>query len=239
MADPDLHAEDTYLGQRLGETVVHIGAEGVQRNTPLLDRFAAGHLGAADTTRHLYLDALGAHAHRRSDGRLHGAAERYAALELAGDVLTHDHGVHLGTLHLEDVDLDLLAGELLQLLLQLVDLLTALADDDTRTGRRNGDGDQFERALDDNLGNASFGQTDIQILADFGVLDQLVGEVLAAVPVGVPTANDTKTICYRIYFLSHCATCFLRLPFCPLRSSRDSNACEYGVRDLGELPGYV
>ena len=66
-----------------------------------------------------------------------------------------------------------------------------------------------------------------------------VGEVLAAVPVGIPTANDTKTICYRIYFLSHCATCFLRLPFCPLRSSRDSNACEDGVHDLGELPEYV
>ena len=31
----------------------------------------------------------------------------------------------------------------------------------------------------------------------------------------------------------------LRLPFYQLRSSRDSNACEYGVRDLGELPGYV
>ena len=51
VADPDLHAEDTDLGQRLGETVVHIGAEGVQRNTSLLDRFAAGHLGAADDTR--------------------------------------------------------------------------------------------------------------------------------------------------------------------------------------------
>ena len=59
-------------------------------------------------------------------------------IQLAGDVLAYDDGIHLRTLYLEDIDLNLLAGELLQLFLELVDLLTALADDDARTGGGNG-----------------------------------------------------------------------------------------------------
>ena len=239
VADPYLYAENTHLRERLGEAVVHVCAERVQRNTALLDGFAAGHFGAADTSGYLNLDSFRTHAHGRCDGRFDGAAERYTAFKLPGDVLTYDDGIHLGAFYLEDVDLNLLAGKFLQLFLEFVNLLTALADDDTRTGRRDGYRNQFERTLDDNLGNACLSQTDIQILADFGIFDEFVGEVLAAVPVGIPTANDTKTICYRIYLLSHCATCFLRLPFCPLRSSRDSNVCEYGVRDPEAQPEYV
>ena len=146
----------------------------MQRNTTFLDGFAAGHFGAAYTAGNLDLDTLGTHAHGRCYGRLHGAAERYAALQLAGDVLADDHGIHLGALHLEDVDLDLLAGELLQLFLQFVDLLAALADDDTRTSGGNGHRDQLQRTLDDDLRDACLGQTDIQVFADLGVLDQLL-----------------------------------------------------------------
>ena len=122
-----------------------------------------------------------------------GVTDRQALL--AGDVLAYDDGIHLRTLYLEDIDLNLLAGELLQLFLELVDLLTALADDDARTGGGNGYRNQFQRALDDDLRDACLGQTDIQVFADLGVLDQLLGEVFAAEPVGIPTADDTKTIC--------------------------------------------
>ena len=111
----------------------------MQRNTSLFHRFAAGHLGTAYTSGNLDLDTFGAHTHRRCDSGFHGAAERYAALQLAGDVLSHDHGVNLRTLHFEDIDLDLLTGEFLQLLLEFIDLLAALADDDTGAGRRDRD----------------------------------------------------------------------------------------------------
>ena len=170
LADPHLHTQDTHLGERLGQAVVHVGAEGVQRYATLLDGLGTGHLGAAHTTCDLHLDTLGTHAHGRGYGHLHGAAERYAALQLAGDVLTDDDGVYFGTLHLEDVDLNLLAGELLQLLLQFVDLLAALADDDTRTGGSDGNGNEFERTLDDNLRNTCLGKTDIQVLTNLSVL---------------------------------------------------------------------
>ena len=146
----------------------------MQRNTSLFHRFAAGHLGTAYTSGNLDLDTFGAHTHRRCDSGFHGAAERYAALQLAGDVLSHDHGVNLRTLHFEDIDLDLLTGEFLQLLLEFIDLLAALADDDTGAGRRDRDRNKLQRALDDDLRDARLRQTDIQILADLGVFDQFL-----------------------------------------------------------------
>ena len=60
-----------------------------------------------------------------------------------------DHGVNLRTFHFEDIDLDLLTGELHQLLLEFIDLLAALANDDTGAGRRDRDRNKLQRALDD------------------------------------------------------------------------------------------
>ena len=166
----------------------------------------------------LDLDTLGTHAHGRRYGRLHGAAERYAALQLAGDVLADDHGIHLGALHLEDVDLDLLAGELLQLFLQFVDLLAALADDDTGACGRDGNGDELQRPFYDNLRDTCLGQTGVQVFADFSILHQLGREVFPTVPVGVPAADYAEAVSYRIYFLSHLSSLFLRLSFYLLQS---------------------
>ena len=174
LADPYLDTQDTYLRKRLGQAVIDVGTECMQRNTSLFHRFAAGHLGTAYTSGNLDLDTFGAHTHRRCDSGFHGAAERYAALQLAGDVLSHDHGVNLRTLHFEDIDLDLLTGEFLQLLLEFIDLLAALADDDTGAGRRDRDRNKLQRALDDDLRDARLRQTDIQILADLGVFDQFL-----------------------------------------------------------------
>ena len=114
-------------------------------------------------------------------------------------------GVELRLLHLEDIDLDLLVVEFLQLFLQFVDILSALTDDDTRTSRADGDGDELERALDDDARHACISQALVEILADFLVFNQVVTEVLATEPVGVPTSDYTQTIAYRINFLSHSA----------------------------------
>ena len=80
---------------------------------------------------------------------LDGTAISHEVFNLACDVLTNDCGVKLRTLNLENVDLDILLIELLQLLLQLVHIMTSLTDDDTWTGSANSDGDEFESTLDD------------------------------------------------------------------------------------------
>ena len=190
----------------------------MQRDTSLLVGFAAGHLGAAHTAGYLYLDALGSHTHGRCDSGLHGTAVRYAAFELAGDVVGDNHRIHLRTLHLEDVYLHLLAGEFLKLFFQLVNFLAALADDDTGACGRDGNGDELQRPFYDNLRDTCLGQTGVQVFADFSILHQLGREVFPTVPVGVPAADYAEAVSYRIYFLSHLSSLFLRLSFYLLQS---------------------
>ena len=173
----------------------------MERGTAFLEHLAACHFSTADAAADLDLDALGAHAHGGGDGHLDGAAVAHAAFDLTGDAVSDDGGIDLGALHLEDVDLDILLGDLLQLFLQLVDLLAALADDDTRTGSVDGDGDELQGALDDDAGEAGLREAASQVLADLIILGDLLG-VIAADPVGVPTTGDTDTVADRIGFIN-------------------------------------
>src|SRR5580698_1929986 len=89
LADPALDADLAVDGEGLGEAVVDVLAQGVERNPALALPFAARDVGAAKAARALDLDALGAERHGHLDGLLHGAAEGDAALELERDVLGH------------------------------------------------------------------------------------------------------------------------------------------------------
>ena len=102
--DPDLDADDAVGGLGLGEAVVDVGAQRVQRHAALAVPLAARDLGAAEAARRLDADALRAHAHRARDRFLHRAAERDAALELQRDVLGDELRVEVGPPHLVDVD---------------------------------------------------------------------------------------------------------------------------------------
>ena len=174
----------------------------MKRRTAFLEHLAASHFGATDAAADLDLDALGTYAHRSGDSHLDGAAIGHAAFDLTGDGVCHDIGIGLRTLYLVDVDLDILLGHLLQLFFELIDLLTALADDNTRTGCLNGHGDELQGALDHNLGKAGLGQTIGQILTDFEILGDLLG-IITTDPVRVPTTGDTDSIADWISFLSH------------------------------------
>src|SRR6478736_6559332 len=90
-------------------------------------------LSAAESAAAFDLDALRAHAHRALHRALHGASERDALRELAGDVVRHELRIELGTLDLLDVDPDFRAREMRELVAQLVDFSALLADDDART----------------------------------------------------------------------------------------------------------
>src|SRR4029453_10437059 len=91
-------------------------------------------------------------------------------------------------LDLEDVQLDLLAGELLELAADPVGLRTLTADDDARPGGVDVHADPGAGALDVDLGDAGALEAlghhaaDLDILADV-VLVELVREP-AALPVG-------------------------------------------------------
>src|SRR6185312_5193395 len=116
------------------EAVVDVRTQGVQRHATLAVELRARHLRAAEAAGALHPDALGTGAQRRLHALAHGAAEGHAGRELLGDALGDQLRVDLGVLDLEDVQLHLLARELLELATDAVGLRAATADDDARPG---------------------------------------------------------------------------------------------------------
>ena len=122
-ADPHLDADATVGGVCLDGSVVDISTQRVQGDTTLFEVLGTGDFGAAQTTGCRDLDAVGVGAHRGGNGGLDGLLVSHTAFDLLGDVLGHQLGVQIRALHLNDVDLDLLAGDDLQFFLHLVNLL--------------------------------------------------------------------------------------------------------------------
>ena len=174
----------------------------------------AGDLAAAQTSGAAALDALGASAHGAGHGILHSAAVRNTLLQLLGDVLSHKLSVHIGVADLNDVQLDLLADHLLHSQTILLDLLTALADDNTGTGAVQVDGNGVIAALDLDLGNAGTVQGLLEILADLLILDDQVADLLfTGIPTGIPVFDDADPKAMGIYFLSHKLSPPFLMPF--------------------------
>lgn len=98
----------------------------------------AGDVRAGQTAGAGDLDTLGRRGaavtglHGIADGLLHSAAESDAALQLGSNVLSNELCIGGGALDLNDVEVDGLAGQLCQLLLDLGALSAALADNDAR-----------------------------------------------------------------------------------------------------------
>src|SRR5699024_1728029 len=101
-----------------------------------------------------HADALGAGALRGLHALAHRTAEGHTSGELLGDALCDQLGVGLGVLDLEDVQLDLLAGELLELTAQPLGLRATTPDDDARAGGVEVHADTVTGALDLDLGDA-------------------------------------------------------------------------------------
>src|SRR4051794_2706748 len=154
LVDPDLDADAAERGPGLVEAEVDVGAQRVQRDATLAVELRARHLRAAEATRALHPDALGAGLGRALHRLAHRAPERDTARELLGDALRDELGLDLGVLDLEDVQLHLLAGQLLEVAADAVGLGAAPADDDARTSGVDVHADAVTGALDLHLGDA-------------------------------------------------------------------------------------
>ncbi len=175
----------------------------MQGHAALAVELRARHLGAAETATTLDLDALGAGLHRRLHALAHGATEGDAGGQLLGDGLGHELSIGLGVLDLEDVQLDLLAGQLLQLAADAVGLGAAAADDDARTSGVDVDADALTGALDLHLRDTGalhalrHHATNGDVFLDV-VLVQLVG-----VPTRLEVGGDAEPEPVRVYLLAH------------------------------------
>ena len=140
----------------------------------------------------------------RGQRALHRAAEGDAVLELLGDRLGDELGVELGALDLEDVDLDRLAGELVQVAAQRVDLGARLADHDARA--RGVDVDRRPRraslriVMSERPACASLLSMWSRIV---DVLEQVVGEVALVEPVRLPVVDVADAEALGMDLLSH------------------------------------
>src|SRR3954465_2152991 len=204
--DPHLAADLAVGGLGLGEAIVDVGAQRVQRHPALAVPLVARHLGASQPAGAGHADARGAELLRRLDRLLHRAAEGDAALELGGDVLRHQLRVGLGLAHLDDVEEDLVLGEGLQLLLDALDAGAALADDDAGTRGVHIDLHLAGGTLDLDLADAGLAQLLLHVLTKPDVLVQPLGVVLLLVPLGVPRPDDAEAETDRIDFLAHASS---------------------------------
>ena len=165
----------------------------MERSTTFLEHFAASHFSSADTACDEHLDTFGTNPHGGGDGHLDSPSVTYTALDLTGDGLGDDVGIHLRLLDLVDVDLNILVRYLLELFLEFVDFLSTPSDDDTGTGCLDSDGDELEGPLDDDPREFSLCKTAGEILADLVILGYLL-RIAATDPVGVPATGDADSV---------------------------------------------
>src|SRR5690606_37960631 len=111
--------------------------------------------------------------------------------------------VQLGVLHLEDVQLDLLAGQLLQVAADPVGLGALPADHDPGPGGVDVDPDPIAGALDVDLRDAGPLQPGRHHLPDLDVLGDVVGVELVGVPARGPVGRDAEPEPVRVNFLTH------------------------------------
>src|SRR5665811_108711 len=124
-----------------------------------------------------------------------------AQLVAQGDELRID----LRVLHLEDVQLHLLAGELLELRADALRLGTVAADDDARTRCVQVDRDPLAATLDLDRADAGALKRLLQVLTDLDVLAYVRRVMLLGVPAGLVVGRDAEPEANRVNFLTHCS----------------------------------
>src|SRR5690606_25372986 len=204
LVDPHLDADTAEGGAGLEEPVLDVGTQGVQGHPALAVELGPGHLGPAEAAGDLDPDAL--HhgvAQGRLDGLPHRPPEAHPARQLLGHALRDELGVGLRVLDLEDVQLHLLAGQLLQVGADAVGLRALAADDDARPGGVDVDPDPVPGAFDVHLGDAGALQPGGHHLADLDVLGDVVGVQLVRVPARLPVAGDAEPEPVRVDLLTH------------------------------------
>src|SRR3954447_27038704 len=122
LEDPNLDADDAVRRARLGETVVDVGAQRMQRHAAFAVPLAARDFRAVEAARRHHLDALRAEAHRVLHRALHGAAEHDPLLELLRDRIGDELRVDLGLPDLFDVEADFAPHHLAQVAAQRLDV---------------------------------------------------------------------------------------------------------------------
>src|SRR5581483_7778446 len=206
LVDPHLDADPARRGTSLGEAVVDVGANRVQRDAALRVLLGAAHLCAAEPAGALNLHAGRAGADRRRERALHRTAERDTVLELLGDRLRDELRVEFRPLDLVDVDVDVLGGHRVDLLAKRIHLDAGLADHDPGAGGIDVDRDPLLVLPDQDVRQPRVRQLLQDVLPDPQILEQRGREVLLAHhPVRLPVVDDADAQPAGMNLLTHYA----------------------------------
>ena len=175
----------------------------MQRNATLAVELGSAHLRAAEATGHLHPDALGARLHRALHGLAHRATERHPLRELLGDTLRDKLRVDLRVLHLEDVQLHLLARQLLEVATDPVGLSTAASDHNAWTCRVDVDANPITGALDLDARDACAFHALRHHAANGDVFFHVVPVQLVGVPPALEFGGDAEPEPVRVDLLAH------------------------------------
>ena len=129
-------------------TVINISTESVQWSTSFLIHFRTSHFSAVQTTRNQHFNTFSTCFHSVGNSHLDSAAICDFTFNLTSDVISNDNSVKFWFLNFEDINLNILIGDLLQLFFQLVNFLTTFTNDNTRTSCANGNSNQFQSTFD-------------------------------------------------------------------------------------------
>src|SRR5690606_27314517 len=145
---------------------------------------------------------------RGLDALAHGTTERDAGGELLGDALGNELSVDLCVLDLEDVELDLLASQLLEARAELVSLGAAAADDDAGTCGVEVHAHTLTGALDLHLGHAGTLEALGHELTNLDILVHVVAVALAHLggvgePARTVVGRDAQAVAVRVNLLTH------------------------------------
>src|SRR5699024_7502579 len=174
---PDLDTDDAVGCCRLGSGVIDISAQRMQRHATFAIPLAAGDIGAVEPATHLHLETLGAQAHGIANRPLHGAPEHDSALKLLSNAFGHQARVQLRLANLVHADVRGNAHDPTHLAPQTLDILTFLANHDTRTCGMHRDLGGLGGTLDLDTADRGVRQVLLQVLARLEIGIQLVGKV--------------------------------------------------------------
>ena len=170
--------------------VVNISTEGVQGGTTFLEVLTASDFSATNTSRDGDLDALGTSPHSGGDSVFDSTAVLDATLDLLGNILSDEYSIQLRALHFTDVNLDILAGQLLKFFTEFIHLGASTTNNKTRTGGTNRDGEKFEGSLNIDFRDTGLGQASVEVLANLIILNKLLLKLSSTEPARIPSADD-------------------------------------------------
>ena len=129
---------------------------------------------------------------------------RDTLLDLLCDILRYELSIGVGGADLNDGDRNILADHLCDFLTDALDLLAALADDDTGSGAVDENADLVGITLDLDGRNTGRIEGLLQVFTNVVVFyDKIADLICTGVPAGIPVFYNADTHAMRINFLSH------------------------------------